>query len=400
VSRARESADGRVAIVGYAHSPVRRHIDISLGALTVETALAAIADAGLSKEQIDGFTTGALFPSSGGGPLVDGVQIVTSDWLVERLRIQPRWLAGFQGVGQIPGAMILATNALASGAADYVLVHRAMYNPPTRYHENPMVHAAGADQWTAPHGLWGPPTQMALAYNEYMQRYGASRESMAEVVVEARRNGSRIPWSYWFEKPLSVEDYMSSRMVADPISVLDCDIPVSGVGAFVLTSAARAQDLKHRPVYVAGYAQGRWRSTNSLDFWTLDDIYEGGARTAARLWESTGFSPADVALPQVYDGFSPMVYFWLETLGYCPVGEAHRFVADGGIRTEDGLPVLSGGGALGNGRMHGVPQTLECYLQLSGRAGERQLGGIDVALACQSTPNFGGVVAYSASPPG
>jgi acetyl-CoA acetyltransferase len=399
VSRAGTGAAGPVAIVGYAHSPVSRRSDTPLGVLTVETALAAIADAGLSKEQVDGFTTGALFPSSGGGALEDGVHIVTSDWLVERLRVQPRWLAGFQGVGQIPGAMILAANAIASGAADYVLVHRAMYNPPKRYHENPLVAAAGPDQWTAPHGLWGPPAQMALAYNEYMQRYGATREAMAEVVVEARRNGSQIPWSHWYGKPLTVEEYMSSPMVADPISVLDCDIPVSGVGAFVLTGGARARDSRHRPVYVAGYAQGRWRSSNSLDFWTLDDIYEGGAVTAGRLWESSGLKPDDVGLPQVYDGFSPMVYFWLETLGYCPVGEAHRFVAEGGIRTNGGLPALSGGGALGNGRMHGVPQTLECYLQLAGRAGDRQIDGIDVALACQSTPNFGGVVAYSTVPP-
>lgn len=389
---------GKVAIVGYSHSPVTRHTEAPLGAITIDTALSAIADAGLDRTQIDGFTTGALFPSSGGGALVDGIQIVTSEWLVEHLRSRPRWLAGFQGVGQIPGAMILAANAIVSGAADYVLVHRAMYNPPTRYHENPLVRAEGRDQWNAPHGLWGPPSGMALAYMEYMQRYGATRESMAAVVVEARRNGSRIPWSHWYGKPISHEDYMSSRMVSDPMSVLDCDIPVTGVGAFVLTSAERARDLPHRPVYIAGYAQGRWRSTNSLDYWTLDDIYEGGLATAARLWQSTGFGPSEVDLPQVYDGFSPMVYFWLEVLGYCPVGEAHRFVADGGISTETGLPALSGGGALGNGRMHGVPQTLECYLQLAGRAGERQLDGAEVALACQSTPNFGGVVAYTSAP--
>lgn len=387
----------KVAVVGYAHSPVTRRADAPLGAITVQTALEAIADAGLTLKDIDGFTTGALFPSSGGGALVDGEQIVTSDWLVERLRVQPRWLAGFQGVGQIPGAMILASNAIVSGAADYVLVHRAMYNPPRRYHENPMLEAEGAAQWTAPHGLWGPPSQMALAYTEYLQRFGATREAMAEVVVEARRNGARIPWSHWYGVPLTREDYLASRMVADPISVLDCDIPVTGVGAFVLTSADRAADLPHRPVYVAGYAQGRWRSTNSLDYWTLDDIYAGGSATASMLWRSTGWNPADVDLPQVYDGFSPMVYYWLEVLGFCPVGEAHRFVTDGGIRTGTGLPALSGGGALGNGRMHGVPQTLECYLQLSGRAGDRQLAGVERGLACQSTPNFGGVVAYSSS---
>jgi acetyl-CoA acetyltransferase len=91
----------------------------------------------------------------------------------------------------------------------------------------------------------------------------------------------------------------------------------------------------------------------------------------------------------------------MEALGLCPIGEAHRLVEEGGIdsRKPDAIPALSGGGALGNGRMHGVPQTLECYLQLAGRAGERQIDGMDVALACQSTPNFGGVVAYSTAPP-
>lgn len=398
MSEGRFGASGKVAIVGFAHSPVMRQSELSLGAVALETALAAIADAGLTKEQIDGFTTGALFPSSGGGAVIDGVQMVTSDWLVEHLRLQPRFLAGFQGVGQIPGAMIIAVNAIAAGAADYVLLHRAMYNPPRRYHENPLVEARGGDQWIAPQGLWGPPAWMALAYNEYMLRYGATRQSMAEVVVEARRNGATIPWSFWHDRPLTVGDYLSSPMVAEPMSVLDCDIPVTGVGAFILTSAERAKDLPHRPVYVAGYAQGRWRSPNRLDYWTLDDIYEGGLGTVERLWESTGLQPTDVTLPQIYDGFSPIAYFWLECLGYCPVGEAHRLAAEGGLRTGGSLPALSGGGSLGNGRMHGVPQTLECYLQLSGRAGGRQIEGVEVGLACQSTPNFGGVVAYTSTP--
>ena len=100
------------------------------GTLTLRTIAAAVADAGLTMDQIDGFTTGALFPSSGGRPLTDGVEIVTADWVVEQLRVQPRWLCGFQGVGQICGSLILAANAVASGAADYVVMHRAMHNPP------------------------------------------------------------------------------------------------------------------------------------------------------------------------------------------------------------------------------------------------------------------------------
>lgn len=390
---ARFGAAGQVAIVGYAHSPITRSADVGLGPLAVRTVKEAVADAGLTIDQIDGFTTGALFPSSAGGALTDGVQIVTADWLVEQLRVQPRWLCGFQGVGQICGALILATNAIASGAADYVVMHRAMYNPPGRYHTNPMTHAEGAAQWVAPHGFWGPPVHMALPYMEYMQRYGATREDMASVVVSARAAGAKIPWSHWHDKPIATEDYMGARMIADPMSVLDCDIPVNGVGAFVLTSAERAADLPHKPVYVQGYAQGRWRPPNGVDAWSLNDMMEGGREVSRLLWESAGFGPNDVDVPQVYDGFSPFLYFWLEAMGYCAIGEAHQYVQDPGI--SKGLSFKTGGGAIGNGRMHGVPQMLECYLQLAQRAGDRQLQRAETAFACQASPNIGGVVAYS-----
>jgi acetyl-CoA acetyltransferase len=119
---------------------------------------------------------------------------------------------------------------------------------------------------------------------------------------------------------------------------------------------------------------------------------------AQELWSRAGLGPGDVDLPQLYDGFSPFIWFWLEVLGYCGIGEAHELVADGGIDSSvaGALPVLSGGGALGNGRMHGVPQMLECYLQLSGRAGERQRLDATVGVACHSSPHYGGAVVYSA----
>ena len=100
----------------------------------------------------------------------------------------------------------------------------------------------------------------------------------------------------------------------------------------------------------------------------------------------------------MYDGFSPFVWLWLEVLGFCPPGEAHRFVESGGIDSDrpGAIPALSGGGALGNGRMHGIPQMLECYLQLARRAGERQRDHATIGLACHSSPHFGGAVVYSA----
>jgi len=386
-------ASGKVAIVGYAHSPIARRCDVTLGTLTLRTVLEAIADAGLARDQIDGYTTGALFPSSSGLALRDGVEIVTADWVAEHLGVQPRWLNGFQGIGQICGSVALATDAIASGAADYVVLHRAMYNPPVRYHANAMTHASGANQWSAPFGYWGPPTHMALAYTEYQQRYGATREHMATVAVSARQAGALIPWSHWHDRPITRDEYLESRIIAEPMSVLDCDIPVTGVGAFVLTSAERAADLPHKPVYVAGYAQGHSRRLFGAANWTLDDIQRGGREVASVLWDNCGFGPDDVDVPQVYDAFSPFVYFWLEALGFCGEGEAFELVQD--LDRLPGVTYRSGGGAMGNGRMHGVPQMLECYLQLSGRAGDRQLAKAETAFACQAAPNIGGVVAYS-----
>ena len=123
--------------------------------------------------------------------------------------------------------------------------------------------------------------------------------------------------------------------------------------------------------------------------------------TGRRLFEHAGVSRADVDLPELYDGFSPLLYFWLESLGYCRPGRGPRSssrTAAPRRRGRGSCPSSPAGGALGNGRMHGVPQMLECYLQLSGRAGARQLPEAEVGLACQASPNFGGAVLYSSEP--
>jgi acetyl-CoA acetyltransferase len=193
------AARNKVAIVGYAQTRVERHSARSLGSLTLDAARQAIADAGLAVEQVDGFVASSLFPTAGAHVAEDGVSLVSPNWLAEHLGVNPRYAAGFQGMGQLPGSVAMAVNAVASGAADYVLVHRALHNPTGRYHGNPMTEARGAQQWTVPQGFFGPLAMIALAYNEYVQRYGAERAAMAAVVAEARKNGSRIPWSYWYD---------------------------------------------------------------------------------------------------------------------------------------------------------------------------------------------------------
>lgn len=391
-------ARNQVAIVGYSQSRIERHSALPLGALAVQTARAAIADAGLRVDQVDGFVTGSLFPTAGAHLVEDGRSVVTADWLAQHLGVSPRYSAGFQGYGQIPGSVAMAVNAIKSGSADYVVMHRALHNPQGSYHGNPMTEIAGPLQWTGPQGFFGPISMIGLTYNEYLQRYSAPRDAMAHVVVEARKNGSRLPWSFWHGKPLTFDEYLDAPLISDPICRYDCDLPIDGVGVFLLTSAERARDLPHSPVYVTGIASGQPNVRRVPTHWPLDDVMGVGDDVATRLWESAGLGPDAVDLPQIYDGFSPFIYFWLECLGFCKPGTAHELAASGGLDSDrpDGLPVLSGGGALGNGRMHGVPQMLECYLQLSGRAGERQRDRATVGLACHASPHLGGAVVYTA----
>ena len=391
------STNSPVAIVGYAQSTIERNAERPLGAITLETASRAIADAGLKVDQIDGFVTVPLMPAIGDHAGTDGIHTVTAGWLAQHLRVHPCLTVDFGGPAQITGSVAVAASAVASGAATYAVVHRALHNPRGRYHGTSQREARGISQWTTPQGQFGPIMTIALTYREYLERYSASEGAMAALVVEARKNGARIPWSYWRDNPLTEADYLAAPMVNNPIRRLDCDIPVDGVAAFVLTSAERARDLPHRPVYLAGLAAGAPPHRRLPMHWPLDDVYEAGQYAAQGLWARTGLTPSDVDLPQIYDGFAPLAWFWLEVLGFCPVGEAHRFVEDGGIDsdTPNGLPALSGGGALGNGRMHGVPQMLECYLQLSGRAGERQRPNVAVGAACQGSPHIGGVAIYT-----
>jgi acetyl-CoA acetyltransferase len=392
------AARNKVAIAGYAQSPILRRSPMALGAIALQTAEAAIADAGLKIADIDGFVSTPLFPTLGSHAAQDGVSFVSAHWLAQHLGIVPPYACSLQG--QVPGALATAVNAVASGAAKYVLVHRALHNPPGSYHRNERREVGGLDQWGAPQGHFGPIAAIAMAYNEYVQRYGVGDDALAPVVMEARKNGARIPWSYWANKPLSAEDYRKSPFINDPIRMYDCDIPVDGVTAFILCSAARARDLPHRPAYVTAYAESLPSRQRIPSLWPLDDIMAGGETLLSQLWDRAGVAPRSVDYPQLYDGFSPLVLFWMELLGLCPRGEAWRMAAEGGIDSDrpDAVPVLASGGALGNGRMHGTPQVLECYLQLAGRAGERQREGLSLALACQGIPNIGGVTLFSSEP--
>ena len=390
----------KVAIVGVGVTKCQRRADVPAASLAVEASDAAIADAGLSRSDIDGVACGVSLPSYAAArtALKAGFDFVDSTFLTEHMELEPVWTLDDSN---FPPALAHAIFAVASGAATTVLLNRTLHNPAGRYNTMMSADAGGWDQWTAPYGFVAPSSGIAMPYMEYQQRYGARREHMATLVLQQRKNVQRIPQAYWHGKELTFEEYMSARMISEPMCLYDNDIPVDGSGAFVITTADRARDLPHKPVYITSWAKIRNPPTflpGTLG--PLDDFYDRGFDLAKRLWDNSGWRVEDLDVVQLYDGFTPLVWLWLEVLGFCGQGEAWQFIQDGRIANDGPLPLNSGGGNQGWGRLHGVPHVLESYWQLAGRAGERQTPNAERALSAYATPAhaIGEALLYSTDP--
>lgn len=359
----------KTAIVGVGFTPLLRHGDRSLTSFGLQAALAAIEDAGLKPEDIDGYVGSPNAPNASADH-ADGVDEVSAGLMVRSLGLtDATWVVDVNG---LPTASIVtAAQALHAGACNYALIVRAMWNPMgTRYNQNRKSGASGADQYTLPYGLGSGGGPHALALQRYMHQYSATREELFEVVNADRTHARLNPWAYWKDRELTLEDYQNARWVYEPLCLFDCDIPVTAAGALVMTTAERARDLPHKPAYIAGYA-----STHQRD---------------GSIFEASGVARQDVQVAQIYDGFSPFVWYWLEALGFCGKGEAHSFTRDGRLQLGGSLPVNTFGGNLGEGRLHGFGHVREGALQVMGRADQRQVPSVEHCLLAigQLTPGL------------
>jgi acetyl-CoA acetyltransferase len=372
----------KTAVVGTGFSEVSRRAAVGVGSLAAEACRRAIAEAGLRVRDIDGIATYPN-PSRVGAGNTDGVDFVDVGYIARALDLkQLRWHCSVTQ-GTVTAALIQAVNAVAAGACDYALVWRAMHNPPNFHNVLPATRAPGASQFNAPYGLSGP-APFALPYARYLAKYGATREHLATFVVNNRRNATLNPEAIFRDQPISREDYLNSRMIAEPLSLLDCDMYVDGCGAVVVTTAERARDLRLPPAYVAGYAQNM--GYDHAPVMKLESGYENGRRFAKTLWESSGLRPEDVDHANVYDGYSYFIYVWLEYLGFCKEGEAFAFIQDGRIELGGPFPLNTSSGNLGMGRLHGTPHLIEAVRQIMGCCGPRQVKDPAVTLAVVGTP--------------
>ena len=363
----------KVAVVGVGYSPLTRRSPRTLASLTVEACDAALADAGLARSDIDGIGTNPTMPRYGGEKGVeDGVDVVTPGFLARELGLagQITWECHTQQMVTV--AVMEAVEAIATGRCRYAIVYRALHMPVGRYSDFSKPRASGMDQFYAPYGFTMPAAWAGAVFNRYLHLSGATRESMANFVVQNRDNAHRNPNAFFRDTPLAREEYLAGRFVAEPMTMFDCDIPVDGAVAMVLTSRERARDLQKPGALISGAVLSSHPGVRGVPF-TLEALYEGGAQLGQRLWAAAGIGPAEISAAELYDGFSIFVWVWLEALGFCGKGEAFRFIDDGRTRNGGEFPINTSGCSLAEGRVHGMAQMTEAALQVMGRAGARQV---------------------------
>ena len=366
----------QVAVVGIGSTAIVRTSDRSLGSFAVEAVRNAVLDAGLAMGDIDGYVGSPGAPNASALNL-DGLDEVSQPFMVNALGLDARWAMDVTGM---PTAMVVAAaQALAAGTCNYVVGLRAHYNPKDRkYSQSTAALAGGPDQFTLPYGYGPGGTRFALWLQRYMHDHGAKRESLFAIAASARSHARRNPLAIWRDAgELTLDAYLGSRWLHEPMCLFDADMPATAAAAFVMTTAERARDLQNKPAYLVSYAN---------------------AHQPRRVFENVGIQPSGIQVAQIYDGYSVLVWNVLEQLGFCGTGEAHQFATQERLSLTGALPMNTFGGALGEGRLHGMGHVREAVLQVMGRAGERQISDVRFSLAHVGVPERYWTLLFSPDP--
>jgi acetyl-CoA acetyltransferase len=200
-----------------------------------------------------------------------------------------------------------------------------------------------------------------------MHQFGATREQLANVALAFRRHANLNPNAMMYSKPLTLEQYMTSRWIAEPLCLYDNCLETDGALACVIVSAERARDCRQKPISIHATAQGLAKQQHAmLNYWAPDPLRGPSWVCGPNIWRMADFGPADVDVAQIYDAFSPLVLLALEGYGFCGRGEAAAFTEDGGIELGGRLPVNTSGGSLSEAYVHGFNLINEGVRQLRG----------------------------------
>lgn len=340
--------------------------------LTLDAAREAVSDAGLTMDQIDGVFS---YPGKSQGYLA--FSPVGTDDVIEAFGIKSRWQMGSPEIPAQLSAIGAAAMAVRQGLCRHALCFRTVYeaggmaNPAEYMPARGDGAVSGFTQWTAPFWATSAACWVAQYAARHAHRYGMTREQLAMVAINGSKNAMRNPRARGITKEeLTLDTYMAARMISTPLCLYDCD-RFSDASTVIIVSAGDALDeVTARPIRIDAMA-------GSVDRYSWDQPEWFAAYDCGRdLWAQTDYTPADVDLVQFYDGFAFLPLTWLEGLGFCGRGEAHRFIEGGQRIALDGeLPMNTGGGQLGAGRLHGFGFAHEVVTQLRGAGGARQVPG-------------------------
>jgi acetyl-CoA acetyltransferase/uncharacterized OB-fold protein len=378
----------RVVLSGVGRSALGRRLMVDPLSLTVDAALQAIADAGLTPDDIDGLST---YPGNGGyliGFSEGGVAP-----LEEALRLKPTW---HNGGGDLPGpggSVIAAMLAVASGLCRHVLCFRTVWQATSsalRLGGGGGARVDGSAAWRSPFGAVSAANWIGMNANQYLHRYGATREMLGWIAVNSRANAALNPAAI-YRDPLTMDDYMTARMITTPFGLYDCDVPCDGAIAVIVSDASVAADLPKPAIRVESVGtQITERVSWDQDTVTHEPQVIG---QCAHLWTRSALDRSDVDLALLYDGFTFNAVTWLEALGYCGFGEAKDWLDEGRrIAIGGELPVNPHGGQLSEGRTHGYGFLYEAIVQLRHEAGARQVAGARTALVTSGGGTPSGVM--------
>jgi acetyl-CoA acetyltransferase len=376
----------RSVLSGVGRSALGRRLMVDPLSLTVDACLAAVADAGLTLDDIDGLST---YPGAGGMGMSEGG--VTA--VEEALRVRPTWT---NGGGDLPGpggSVIAAMLAVATGLCRHVLCFRTVWESTyaaLRLGAAGGGRASGWMQWRSPFGAVSASNWIGMNANQYLHRYGASRELLGLIALNGRANAARNPVAI-YRDPMTMDDYLSARPITSPFGLYDCDVPCDASIAVVVSDASVAADLPKPAIRIEAVGTQILERV-SWDQGTITHEPQVLGQ-AAHLWTRTSLRQPDVDLALLYDGFTFNAVSWLEGLGFCGFGEAQDWL-DGGRRIAlDGeLPVNPHGGQLSEGRTHGFGFLYEAITQLRHEAGERQVPDASTAVVTSGGGTPSGVL--------
>jgi len=301
--------------------------------------------------------------------------------LEEALRLRPTWI---NGGGDLPGpggAVVAAMLAVAGGLCRHVLCFRTVWE--STFARLGLRGSSGMRtsdwmQWRFPFGAMSAAHWIGMNANQYFHRYGATRELLGYIALNARANAARNPAAI-YRDPMTMDDYLLARPITSPFGLYDCDVPCDAAIAVVVSDAAVARDLPRPAVRIEAVGTQILERV-SWDQGTITHEPQVLGQ-AAHLWSRSRLRPDDVDVALVYDGFTFNAVSWLEALGFCGLGEAKDWI-DGGrrIALDGDVPVNPHGGQLSEGRTHGFGFLYEAVAQLRHDAGARQVAGATTAV--------------------